>query len=72
MNWRLMVEIFKHSEGHWWARYTGADACYYWLHPISHKWIGEPDQIGMPMFKSWAEAKAAVDATEGDPPGVAK
>lgn len=65
--WESFVEIFPMAERKIWARFCGYDAIYRWLHPKENRWVEEPEQIGMPMFASWQEAKEAVKKSPEPP-----
>ncbi len=65
--WASTCTIMPRAEGEWWVRFTGSDAIYRWLHPQG-VWVEEPDQIGMPLFKTYQEAWAAVYRSVNAPP----
>lgn len=49
-DWKWQVEWIRHSEKGYFLRWTSSDGLYFWLHPLTGKWVGEPDQINMPLF----------------------
>lgn len=53
------LEIGRKREGYYWVRVTSDRGLYYWLHPERNEWIGEPEQITMPGFPTYAEADEA-------------
>jgi hypothetical protein len=54
--WARFVEVWPYSSDKYWARYTGNDGIYRWLHPTENRWVEEPDQVGMPLFPSEIDA----------------
>lgn len=58
--WRksLMIGWKKEAGGvkrDCWIRWTSPDGLYYWHHP-NGCWVGEPDQIQMPMYPTYEDA----------------
>jgi hypothetical protein len=62
--WEGYIDIFPYSTKtagqKWWVRHCDSTGIYRWLHPNTLKWVEEPAQIGMPLFSSQMQARAAL------------
>jgi hypothetical protein len=56
VGWRKKEDAV--TKGEYWLRWTSPRGLYYWLHPEG-RWVGEPEQINMPTFPSYAAAEEA-------------
>lgn len=57
--WARYMWIEQRAPGQIWVRWTGADGIYRWLHPTENRWVEEPEQVGMPLFRNHASAMLA-------------
>lgn len=65
--WASYMEIHPQAEGKIWVRWCGCDGIYRWLHPVEDVWVEEPNQIDMPNFASYDEARAAAELSPEPP-----
>ncbi len=62
VGWRKQGDAI--TPGEYWVRWTSPGGLYYWLHPVENRWVGEPEQIGMPTWPTSAKAYEAASKAE--------
>jgi hypothetical protein len=60
LDWQNYCTLGSPDDKAYWIRWTSLSGLYYWLHPASLTWIGEPHQTSMPNFESYKLAVTAL------------